>query len=133
MRKEGAKSLAINTALRAWTRGTSFTLAMGKTQVATLIAVAVSAEQRDLIGRSAHPFFRCFVTAVNGLIDRGLVQHFPWKTAQEHSRRTKYREFYAVTEAGEHVVALLKITGIFAEIEAELLAADAKAPRVRIA
>lgn len=111
----------------------SFTLAMGKTQVATLIAVAASAERRDLIGRSTHPFYRCFITAVRGLEERGLVQHFAWTSTAEHARRTKYKEFFAVTEAGEHVVALLKLTGIYAEIEAELLASEANAPRVRIA
>lgn len=109
----------INESFRAWTRGTSFTLQMGKTQVATLVAVAASREQFIGFG---HPALRLFVTAIRGLEARGLVSMKEFSDDNPHKIRALY-ERWSITDAGKHVVALLKCAGIYDELKRELLAA----------
>lgn len=123
----------VNSALRQWTRGISFTLAMGKTQVTTLVAVHLSRESSDLIGGSRHRGLRCFITGVRGLQERGLVIHYPLTNASDRSRRTKYSQYFAVTPAGQLVVELLSLTGVYQELAAELIEAEQSTHRVRIA
>src|SRR5258706_8069452 len=121
------KTLGVSGAFREWTRGTSFVLAMGRTQVATLVALEASANRAltgskggwFLIGHG-HRLLKNFVTAVRGLQDRGLVK-FGGLT-DFRGRSTK--DQFAVTEAGEHVLALLQISGVYQELLADFEASD---------
>jgi hypothetical protein len=97
---------------------------MGRSQVATLVALHAS---QDMGGPNQsfhigfyHPRLRGFIVAVRGLQERGLVLH--------HSTgpRQKCREIFQVTEAGEHVVALLQLSGVYQELESEFRAHDAE-------
>lgn len=111
----------VNQALREWTRGTSFTLAMGRTQVATLVALHASQNRAHLVGRD-HRLLRLFVQAARALGERGLVRHHPWQDQQEFQRRVlvgRFRLFFEVTRAGELVVQLLREAGIYQELLAE--------------
>jgi len=120
-------TLGVSGALREWTRGTSFVLAMGRTQVAALVALDASAN-RALTGSKSgwflighgHRILKNFVTAVRGLQDRGLVK-FGGLT-DFRGRSTK--DQFAVTEAGEHVLALLHISGVYQELLADFEASD---------
>jgi hypothetical protein len=117
----GADVSRTNQAFRAWTRGTSFTINMGKTQVITLAAIEVSRER--YVGL-LHPMLRHFVTAIRGLEDRGLVRR-PKSYKKERSAmlapQTLARVFEP-TEPGEHVLALLKCSGVYDELRGEILA-----------
>lgn len=126
-----ARTPKVNQEFRNWTRGLSFALTMGRGQVATLVAVAESNERGVSMWASAHPRLRMFVISVHGLIERGLVNH-------NHSRRgPRYNEegmAFTLTEAGEHVVSLLKISGVYRDLAAEFEAYEAgKAARWRSA
>lgn len=127
---------AISPALRSWTRGVSFTLAMGKTQVATLVSVHLSQGGTYPPIGHAHKLVRQFITAMHGLEERGLVVAHIWRQPQGNAVRFSqgrtFGQCWQVTEAGEHVVALLKLTGIYDELRVELEAADVR-DRVRLA
>lgn len=119
----GKEKVEINSALRMWTRGTSFTLAMGKTQVTTLIALHVSAS--DYIGW-CHPMLNHYVTSYRGLQQRGLIVDNPnikkYKDmTPEEFDNVKFGQRILITEAGKLVIELFKITGIYDEIKKELL------------
>lgn len=119
-RTDDRREPKVNPKFRAWTRGTSFTLAMGKTQVALLVAVAVSREAFIGLG---HPMLRHFIPAIRGLEDRGLIMDHPdWSNARlADSNPMPLISRWIPTEAGEHVLTLLKCTGVFQEIRRELL------------
>lgn len=127
----------INGALRSWTRGVSFTLAMGKTQVATLVSAHLSqGMQYPPVGQS-HKLVRQFITAMHGLEERGLIVPHIWRqpgaaNPVRFSQGKTFGQCWQVTEAGELVVSLLKLSGIYDELRAELEACD-KQQRVRIA
>ena len=128
------KGTAVNGELRAWTRGVSFTLAMGKRQVVNLICLHLNADvpRRATVG-DWHRDIRHFVTAAHCLEERGLVRCHVWhderlrKSAKDSDPT---RTMYEVTEAGEHVIALLKLSGIYDEVAAELVAADKRKLRL---
>lgn len=107
-------------AFREWTRGTSFTLNMGKTQVATLVALHASQDLANRIG-AAHRALRWFIPATRGLEERGLVVYHPW-LGQE--RPKTYGKIFEVTTAGNLVVGLLQITGVYEELYADFLRSD---------
>lgn len=123
----------INPALRSWTRGVSFTLAMGKTQVAILVSLHLSQNRpywtQGFIGQH-HKSHQCFISAIRALHDRGLIDDAPGAKVDRSGQTVG--QIWTITPAGEHVVALLKITGIYDELRAEFEQADA-AWRVRIA
>lgn len=116
----------VNETFRQWTRGVSFTLSMGKTQVATLVALHYSQRLPNHIGER-HRLLRNFVGAARGLEERGLLVYHPYHGPDELARRVakgQYRLFYEVTEAGQHVVALLQAAGVYQELVAEFLKLD---------
>ena len=114
-----------NQQFRQWTRGTSFVLAMGKTQVAALVSAHVSKDRKHYLG-FGHKLLKNWVVAVNGLVDRGLLVFTDF--GREHNKKTT-GEIFRVTEAGEHVVALLQVSGIYQELVDEFNACD---KRVRL-
>lgn len=131
---------AINPALRQWTRGVSFTLAMGKTQVAVLVSAHLSQGRKYPPVGHSHKLVRQFITAMEGLEARGLITPHIWIANRSENRRTRdalmsdtFGKQWQVSEAGEHVIALLKMSGIYDEVRAELEAADATERRPRIA
>lgn len=116
----------VNETFRQWTRGVSFVLSMGKTQVATLVAIHTSQNMADHIG-SHHKLLRNWVGAVSGLRDRGLVLHHAYETTEASiaaRAKKKFSAFYELTAAGEHVVGLLKEAGVYQELEGEFLESD---------
>lgn len=125
-----------NAALRQWARGISFTIAMGRRQVFTLISLHLSAEQQHgkatLVG-SMHRHMRSFVVSAGCLVDRGLVDAHVWtdERVRRDAGRLKTKQLWQLTRAGELVIDLLKEAGIYEEVRAELEAADK--PRMRIA
>lgn len=123
--------LRVNEEFREWTRGTSFTLCMGKTQVATLVSIHASKDVWFRVGQG-HKLLNCFVTAADGLIKRGLVLHFDWVSQEQLRKRTKFSEFYKVTDAGEHVVALLQLSGIYQELLKEFERFDSHTSRLAV-
>jgi len=121
-RKKRIVAPVVNEQFRAWTRGTSFTLQMGKTQVATLVAIAASREA--FIGIS-HPMLRHYVTAMRGLEERGLVRRpkgwtkDAWR--ENLNKPTPLISHQEPTEAGELVIALLRCNGTYDELKREFL------------
>jgi hypothetical protein len=117
----------INTALRQWARGISFTIAMGRRQVFTLVAFHLSQDQKRLIG-DRHRHMRSFVLSTECLVDRGLVKAHVWgkngDALRQGYERYDYRELWQLTRAGELVVELLKEAGIYDEVRAELEQSD---------
>ena len=107
----------ISQPFRAWTRGTSFTINMGKTQVITLVAIGVSREK--YVGL-LHPQLRHYVTAVRGLQDRGLVRR-PRNFNPKPMMPRPLVSIMEPTEAGDHILSLLKIAGVYDELKSELL------------
>jgi hypothetical protein len=141
-----AKVNKTNTALRQWARGISFTIAMGRRQVFTLVSMHLSSEfphMRPEVG-DRHRHMRHFVSVMHTLIDNGLAIAPIWEFANvgkgtdrlakrlrtEPAKLTR-GDCYRLTRAGELVVELLKEAGIYDEVRAELEAADQ--PRMRIA
>lgn len=121
----------VNETFRQWTRGVSFTLTMGKTQVATLVALHYSQRLPNHIGER-HKLLRNFVGAAKGLEERGLLVYHPWHSVEEHAKRRakgEYRLYYEVTVAGEHVCALLQAAGVYQELVAEFLKLDRRDAR----
>lgn len=108
-----------NQEFRAWTRGTSFSINMGKTQVVTLVAIGVSREK--FLGLT-HPMLRLYVPAIRGLQERGLVRRpKSWGPESWKKERNPLVRIMEPTEAGEHILALLRIAGVYQELRAELL------------
>jgi hypothetical protein len=128
-----------NDALRQWARGISFTIAMGRRQVYTLIALHLSQDKpsEGMMFGDRHRHLAHFVTSMHCLVDRGLVVAHVWHDEtlrrKSHARGAgvTYGQLYRVTRAGELIVELLREAGIYEEVRAELEAADR--PRVRIA
>lgn len=118
-RKLDTSSESINTKFRLWTRGTSFSINLGKSQVKTLIAMDVSKE--DHIG-FGHPMLNNFVTAVRGLESRGLYQRpKSYDPKKNDNAPIPISSAFEPTEAGNLIIQLMKITGIYQEIKEELL------------
>lgn len=135
-----SKPPAINSALREWTRGVSFTLAMGKTQVATLVSAHLSQGRNYPPVGHTHKLVRQFVTAMDALEARGLIVAHMWhanragdRKRRDELQRLTFDKQWQVSEAGEHVIALLKMCGVYDELRAELEAADMQQRRPRIA
>lgn len=120
-----AKKQKTNTALRQWARGISFTIAMGRRQVFTLVSLHLSAEREHgkmmMVG-DRHRFMCSFVTSANCLVDRGLVDPHIWKkeTLRREANKHKMGELWQLTRAGELVIGLLQEAGIYDEVRAEL-------------
>lgn len=133
-----AKKPKVNSELRQWARGVSFTIAMGRRQVYTLVSTHLSADRTYLLstGRTEgflgdrHPQMRHFVTSMHCLIDRGLVEAPIWNGGVKKGE-PRLAKYWHLTRAGELVVELLKEAGIYAEVVAELEAAEK--PKLRIA
>lgn len=122
------KKTRTNDALRHWARGISFTIAMGRRQVYTLVSLHLSAERvwgAGFVG-DRHRFMCSFVVSGNCLVDRGLVVAHIWNSEKRRKLRGSHqiREFWQLTRAGELVIELLKEAGIYDEVRAELEAAD---------
>lgn len=133
------KKSKTNLELRQWARGVSFTIAMGRRQVFTLVSLHLSADRvrgfRPVIG-NYHRAMRNFVGSTNCLVDRGLVIPHVWrdeqlrKRAQQLDAKVAIGELWQLTTAGELVIGLLKEAGIYEEVRAELEAADAAQMRI---
>lgn len=127
----------INLAFRNWTRGVSFTLALGKWQVALLVAIDYSL-RKDLpfwIG-SRHRLLRATSVGWKGLVDRGLVVSRPYACKHGWTWCSQCRRAlsnsHAVTDAGSCVVDLLKIAGVYDELVREFLQADRENGTVQV-
>lgn len=118
----------MNKQFRAWTRGVSFTLTLGKTQVGALVSIAESAKGREWVGWR-HPLHSRFVQGARALSERGLVRHYDPGPAWD---KKTIGEIYVITEEGKLVVKLLKATGVYQELAKEFHEAD-KARLRRIA
>lgn len=132
------KKAKINSELRQWARGISFTIAMGRRQVFTLVSLYLSAERTrsfvtPMFVGEQHRHMRSFVTSTHCLVDRGLVNPHIWKSdkLRKKSNEHKIGELWQLTHAGELVIELLKEAGIYDEVRSELEAADK--PRLRMA
>lgn len=132
------KKAKVNTELRQWARGISFTIAMGRRQVYTLISLHLSAEREWSIGGPSivggrHRHMCSFVTSGHCLVDRGLMIAHVWgnKKLMKSGNKRVVRDLWQLTRAGELVVELLKESGIYEEVRTELEAADQ--PSLRIA
>lgn len=128
----------VNESLRQWARGVSFTIAMGRRQVYTLISTDLSKDRTYGLatGRSdsflgdRHPQMRHFITSMHCLVDRGLVAAPIWNGGVKKGE-PRLAKYWHLTRAGELVVELLKEAGIYAEVVAELERAER--PKLRIA
>lgn len=125
------KKPTVNTSLRQWARGVSFTIAMGRRQVFTLVSIEASKDVqaslgvRMLIG-DRHRQMCSFVTSARCLVDRGLVIPHVWlsETLRKESHKHKTSELWQLSRAGELVIELLKEAGIYQEVLEELHTAD---------
>ncbi len=125
------KKPVTNGALRSWARGISFTIAMGRRQVYTLVSLHLSAEKPygTMFVGNRHRHMRDFVGSANCLVNRGLVAAHIWKNdklrrALSSSSGPVYRDAWQLTRAGELVVELLKEAGVYDEVRDELEFAD---------
>lgn len=133
------RKLKVNTELRQWARGISFTIAMGRRQVYTLISIHMSAQREwDLGGHAIigerHRHMRSFVQNGHCLVDRGLIVAHVWgrnKIQRKQDKKYLVRDLWQLTAAGELVIGLLKEAGIYDEVRAELEYADQE--RLRLA
>jgi len=125
------KKPKVNTELRQWARGVSFTIAMGRRQVYTLISLHLSANREwnfvspGLVG-SRHRQMCSFVTSGHCLVDRGLVLAHVWSNKQLTKTGSSriVSDLWQLTRAGELVIELLKESGIYEEVRTDLEAAD---------
>lgn len=99
----------INAALREHVTSVGFNLSLGKTHVATLVALdKMLAANRHVDTRTRN--LRMFVPAVDGLVRRGLVIYtYPTQ------RNPPVRTVWKISSAGRHVIALLKESGLYEE------------------
>lgn len=102
-----------------------FRLGLSRAMCEFLSAVAdgVQWNRASLGGASPEP--DNFLATSRGLILRGLIERKPRAEVDEYmkgrgsSRYDLYNwSFYALTDAGQHVVALLKLANIFVEADA---------------
>ena len=116
--------MTINAALREHVTSVGFALTLTKNHIRALVFLALAREGRLDNGQWPDTGERSwFVPAVNGLRNRGLVEHhFPPKRykgdpAKFHERRSEYgpADFYPITMAGDLVCQLLAECGLFAE------------------
>lgn len=121
------KKSKINTELRHWARGVSFTIAMGRRQVYTLVSLHISAERKWGIGNhnfigDRHKSMRSFVTSTNCLVDRGLVIPHVWldKKLIKDKKDLTVGNLWQLSRAGELVIELLKEAGVYEEVKTEL-------------
>jgi hypothetical protein len=111
---------------------------MGKWQVALLVATHYS------IGKglpfwigSEHRLLRCMSVGWKGLQDRGLVQGWEhkckhgWSWCEGRGCINKLSNSHEVTAAGECVVRLLKMSGVYDELVREFLQSDRENDRVQ--
>lgn len=128
------KKAKVNTELRQWARGISFTIAMGRRQVYTLIQIYLSADRQygTMMVGDRHRLVRHFITSAHCLIDRGLLIAPIWQDGKLRGKAGEhtYGELWRLTRAGELVIGLLKEAGIYDEVVTELEAADQ--PRLRV-
>lgn len=117
-----------NTALRQWARGVSFTIAMGRRQVFTLVCLHLSAERPMSMGLlgGRHRHMSNLITSAHCLDERGLLIPHVWRSEQirREAATHKYGDLWQLTRAGELVIELLKEAGIYAEVQGELEASD---------
>jgi len=129
-KKKVLEIVPINQQFRTWTRGTSFTLAMGKTQVMQIIAIDVS-KRFGGIGYG-HPLLNRYdIVALRSLENRGLVQDHPnyinWEDLTPEERRERMAKInflhdrYVLTKAGELTIELLKQAGVYQDLKEELM------------
>lgn len=128
MTRDQKESLA---AFTRWSTGPSFQIVLGRAQTACLVAVHAAKGHKNHPGRT-HPRLRCWVTAVRGLCERGLVSHHWDEYTMEQKKNSTYDMFYKVTEAGELVIKLLKLVGTYDILLAEFHACDEKEEMERI-
>lgn len=121
----------MNELFRSWTRGTTFTLTMGRAQVAVLVALAATPPECSTHIGWNHRRLSHWVTGVNGLQDRGLLIYRDPKVLEKKLKRCpRYTEVFELTPAGQLVVGLLKESGVYNELANEFVASDKREGRL---
>ena len=121
----------MNELFRAWTRGTTFTLNMGRAQVAVLCALHGTPDGVGFHIGWGHPRLSHWVTGTKGLEERGLVLWTePTLLAKRLKRSPTMKEVFAITDAGQHVIELLKISGVYQELIADFIRVDKSNGRI---
>ena len=91
-----------------YTTGFAFNLTLSRDQ-ANLLAAIGADEWQGWVGAAGRGNF---IPIVKALIRRGLVEHNPAINAANLPANMKPKWFYRLTPAGQHVVALLQLTGV---------------------
>ena len=100
---------------------TGFLIALTRPQLEYLSAVADDVEWDRANYGGGNPFPENFLATSAALVKRGLIER---KKREEvdalHGQRYDSYSTYRLTPAGEHVVALLKLAGLFIEADAAI-------------
>ena len=102
-----------NEVLRAHVTSTAFDLTLRKTHVAALVMLAEALATRKFVD-SRHPMLRTWISAMDGLRNRGLITHSVAYDAKGKTKRGLHHH-YTITKAGRLVISLLKEAGIYQE------------------
>lgn len=107
-----------NEAFTRWTSGNTFSLVMGRAQIAVLVSIHASIGKKERAGFGifgSHPRLKHWLIGVRGLEERGLLIHTQSLIPKDRWSVGNYTidECWKFTNAGLLVVELLKITGIY--------------------
>jgi hypothetical protein len=120
----------INEPLRDYVTGTTFHLSLGKTHIAALVELEDKLKKnqtfKEQIDSGEHHrrirylprVFRLYVPGMNGLIQRGLVQHIlpdEYRSQPKSTLDLRPRKIWRITAAGRLVIKLLQEAGVYQE------------------
>lgn len=111
MSRRGPAPIEVNNLFRENTTGISFFLALGKTQTTALVLCDLAREHNEVGFASA---YSRWVPGIHGCRQKGLVEHHP--EVLKDGQRPSWAEIYTFTRAGELVLDLLRVAGVYQEI-----------------
>lgn len=119
----------INESFRDYVTGTTFHLSLGKTHIAALVELEYKLKRnltfKEQIDAGEHRrvhvlprVFRLYVPGMNGLIQRGLVEHIlpdEYKRQPKSTLDLRPRKIWRITPVGRLVIKLLQEAGVYQE------------------
>ena len=120
----------VNEALRAHVTSAKFVLTLGGSHIAALVWIdwntrhgpSMSAEPGAVTQhhKPAHGPWRFIVPGCNGIIDRGLAVHHPFRNSGSGIDERPFGQAWQITPAGQAVITLLREAGIWDEYLAHM-------------
>lgn len=94
-----------------YTTGFAFSLTLSRDQASLLEAIGVDAHDA-VVNWTGATGRNDFIRAFHGLKRRGLAEHNPMMHAANLPANARPKWVYRLTPAGQHVLALLRLTGV---------------------